>query len=94
MSSIPDAFGTLKIQTQLKDPTYERNGKSYIDPSLTVWTDIQVVEEEDCTHLETICNYCANSWLTDYWVRTVNVKSGRVLGINEVPGIPNLIDLE
>ena len=86
-------MATLRIQTQLKDPFYTFKGHVCVSADAGKWHDILVhPSPATCNHLETMCDDCSESWLTDHWVR-IMAPDGAVLGINEVPGIDNVRDL-
>lgn len=83
---------TIKIQTMLKDPTFERNGKIYVEPELLLWHDIVAFARPtlECNHIEMMCPECQGTWMEDHWIRAFDEASGQCIGINAVPGLPNL----
>lgn len=86
---------SIRVETMLKDPSYELNGEVYMDAALTDWTPIEVTTDPtECNHLEMMCPECTGSWQADHWIRVVEVNCGHALGINEVPGYETLSNIE
>ena len=93
--SASSELGEIRIETMLKDPSYEFKGETFLDPNLTSWTVLEVVDDGSCQHLESICPDCADTWQLDHWVRIVSVNfPDHPLGINNVPGLHNLSDMQ
>lgn len=77
---------TLKIQTQLKDPSYLVKGDPMIDPNLVGWKDTLVRPSQKCRHFDSICQRCVDTWKEDFYIRVIDTTSGNTLSLNDAPG--------
>jgi hypothetical protein len=68
----------MKLQSILKDPSYEKDGQVYIDPDWLKWADVSdefvVSDPSQCEHGEQVCSECVDSWREDYMFRLVDEK--------------------
>lgn len=87
-------MATLRIQTMLKEPTFtDHRGEIGLYADAADWHDIEVHPcPHKCDHIETMCEFCAETWAQDHYIRILNTD-GRVLSLNGAPGIPDIRDL-
>lgn len=86
-------LATLRVQTQLKDPTFTFKGELQFNSEAAVWHDIQVWDTPtSCDHFSAMCEDCSESWLIDHYVRIL-APDGHTLSINQVPGMLDISEL-
>jgi hypothetical protein len=69
----------MKLQSILKDPSYEKDGQVYIDPDWLKWADVSdefvVSDPSQCEHGEQVCSECVD------FMRRVIMANGLASGM-------------
>jgi hypothetical protein len=58
------------VLVRLKDIFYhDRDGQLHLNDDVLKWERVRYLKGGTCEHLETICDYCIDSWRNDYDVK-------------------------